>query len=717
MFRFLASVLCLISLSLIEFTALATEADSDLAARWKLDETSGMLIKDSGPNHADGLLSSQDVRATDSVGGYLELTGNNKGVAAVPFNPAVRFETTDFTISFWVAPPRIQDGRQRLIYSDGCPKGWWCVDLESGCVQLQVGFMPAGAASPIVANPSTRLRLSEGRWNHVVIGIDRKSSKVIFYLNGKLDASCNFDKGMSGSIWPGPTGLYIGQPDGQRAEGRYSDFRIYNRLLTSEEATASYASNPRKDLRTRELVVTPLAPLFQDHMVLQRGKSVPIYGEAPDGADVMVSFGGQTKSTKAANGHWRINLNPMKAEAAGRDLTVSVRDSASGKSTETTLHDVVVGEVWLASGQSNMQWPLVFAEKLAWGSPVPEANHPDIRFLVVAMNAASENKLMGNWKVCTPSAASTFSAVAYYFARDLQKDLKVPVGIIGSYWGGTRIESWMSPDTFAEDLAFAKAQSDYAKGPNSDGNPQDVPAALFKAMIEPLIPYAIQGALWYQGESNSGESALYIKQLKAMVEDWRAKWGEGSFPFMVVQLPRFTAPHWPPFRDAQWAATRQTSNTGLIVTIDTGSMTEIHPNDKVPVGERLSLWARANVYGEKIVYTGPEFSGLQVKGNKAIVRYDHVGSGLKAVAKDLPGFELRGADDKWTTGTAVIKGGKVVVTSAAVSNPTAVRYAWSDNPPASLGNREGFPAAPFSSDTFVPKKAERKWGLGFLWAK
>ncbi len=623
-----------------------------------------------------------------------------------------------------------------------------------------------------------------------------------------------------------------------------------------------------------------LASPFGDHMVLQQGRPVPVWGFAAPSGKITVEFAGQKKNTAAAaDGRWRVDLDPLAASAEPRDFLVTVVNPES-ETQNLKLQDVLVGEVWLCGGQSNMERQLGLRQGqkpiVNWEQEVAAANHPQIRqFHVQQHNALSPQAMTdGAWTVCSPATAVNFTAVGFFFARDLHVRLGVPVGIIHSSIGGTPAEAWTSRDALqsfpemkealeqldrlAIDAVAAReifrtrlaqwyrandpgsgepswsaaaldvtgwetmqlpalweeaghagfdgvawfrksfdvpadwagrdltlslcavndidttwvngvevgATSGYnlrrnyrvphgllkpagnviavrvldtgggggiwersqpfelapVAGPGAalslrgpwlarfapplrDGSPppQDVarstqaPAMLYNAMIAPLIPYAIRGATFYQGESNAGRTRQYRTLLPTLIGDWRQRWGQGDFPFLFVQI----APHRgqpPEIREAQLLAWQATRNTAMIVTIDCGDADDIHPANKGPVGARLALAARAVAYGESCEYSGPVYSRLAVDGPRAVLHFRHLGGGLVAPGGTLHGFTLAGTDGVFQPAQAVIAGDTVIVTAAPVSQPAAVRYGWTNVASGNLFNAAGLPASPFRTD-------------------
>jgi sialate O-acetylesterase len=402
---------------------------------------------------------------------------------------------------------------------------------------------------------------------------------------------------------------------------------------------------------------------------------------------------------------------------------------------------VLVGEVWLCSGQSNMQFSVSSVSHAR--KELQQANHPHIRLFTVPMRPAGEpaNDVSGTWTVCTPKTVPGFAAVGYFFGRELHDQLDVPVGLINSSWGGTRIEPWTPPVGFSDVPALAsiltgigEAHAAYAKTtaaalphyaewlaiaeqakskgetipsppewPASPLGNNYAPTGLYNGMIHPLVPFAIRGAIWYQGESNNGEGMLYFEKMKALIDGWRSVWHEGDFPFLYVQLapynygggnPTALARIW----EAQTAALA-IPDTGMAVTNDVGNVKDIHPKDKQDVGKRLALWALAKTYGKQIVYSGPLYKSMNIDGSKIRVKFDHVGGGLVARnGKPLDWFQIAGEDKKFVDAEATIDGDSVVVSSPKVEKPVAVRFAFDQVAEPNLQNVEGLPASAFRTD-------------------
>ena len=486
-----------------------------------------------------------------------------------------------------------------------------------------------------------------------------------------------------------------------------------------------------------------LPTIFSDHMVLQQGISVPVWGWGEEGELVVVQYRDQVVQTRAKNGKWQVKLAAMKAASKPANLLVL-------GSNRIELKNVVVGEVWLASGQSNMQWAL--RQSVNGQAAAAASANPNLRLFYVPRVKALQpvadiqgqyNNAKPVWMVASPETTPDFSAVAYFFGRDLQKSLGAPVGIIHTSWGGSPAEVWMServlggnPGYKKEILdAYPSAVTNYEKAKakfDADSAAAKVagkaitarapgapwrPTELYNSMIHPLIPFAIKGAIWYQGESNAGRAWQYRTLFADMIQNWRQDWGQGNFTFLTVQLAPFTKilpepadSNWAELREAQIVASKNVGYAGTVVITDVGDEADIHPQKKEPVGARLALQARKLAYGESIVASGPTYKSASFSGGKATVTFGDVGKGLEARDGDLKGFAICGADGKFVWASAKIVGtDKVELTSSAVKQPTAVRFGWANFPVVNLWNKDGLPANPFRTDSFpvttMPKPA------------
>ncbi len=484
-----------------------------------------------------------------------------------------------------------------------------------------------------------------------------------------------------------------------------------------------------------------LPHIIGSNMVLQRDREVPIWGWAAAGEEVTIDLSADeegaepifsTTVTADAEGNWQIKIPAMQA---GGPYTLRV----AGRNT-LELTNVLFGEVWVCSGQSNMQWSVSASKDSE--VEIAAANYPNIRLFYVPRvpSGLLQNDVEADWSETTPETAANFSAVAYYFGRKLYKNLDVPIGLINTSWGGTRIEPWTPPVGFASvptlesiskeiqevHSAYRQQQPKKMKeievwitetrealetGRHLTQMPdnrhplrhQARPTGLYNGMVHPLVPYAIRGALWYQGESNLQDGMLYHDKMKALIKGWRQVWKQGDFPFYFVQLAPFDYSGWiknplslPQIWEAQ-TATLSVPNTGMVVTTDIGNLNDIHPQNKQEVGRRLALWALAKTYGQAdTTYSGPLYESMTVEGNTIRLKFDHVGSGLMARDENpLTWFEIAGENKKFVEAKAIIEGDTVVVSSHTLAKPIAARFGWHQNAEPNLINKDGLPASPF----------------------
>jgi sialate O-acetylesterase len=498
-----------------------------------------------------------------------------------------------------------------------------------------------------------------------------------------------------------------------------------------------------------------LAALFADHAVLQRDRPLPVWGWADPGETVSVKLGQETGEAIAGkDGRWQVTLKPQPVSTTALTFTVA------GKNT-ITRQDVLLGDVWLCGGQSNMEWTLGGSDA---AEDIRTADLPRVRQFGVDYHFATtpQTEVKGQWSVCSPQTAPGFTAVGFYFARRVYKETGVPIGLLRSCVGGTNIELWMSQETlmttpalasygkqmrdslatYQKDLTAAlpaieqwtakcrdkmKAGEDLPLPPTIPDFPfgekmyRPRCVTLHNGMIAPLVPFALRGALWYQGENNAGnaaDGAQYLEKKRAMLADWRKWFQDPELPFYFVQLAGWLNPSNDPAGGDGWAHIRDAQrkcltipHTGMAVATDIGDPADIHPKNKFDVGERLARWALANEYGKKLEPSGPLFRNLSIDGNKAIVHFDHIGAGLMVGRKEgrkpveeqrdqqLKRFAIAGKDRKWVWAEAKIEGNTVICTHPDIANPVAVRYAFTMNPSgANLCNRDGLPASPFRSD-------------------
>ncbi len=433
-------------------------------------------------------------------------------------------------------------------------------------------------------------------------------------------------------------------------------------------------------------------------MVLQRDRTVPVWGTATAGAEVRVECAGQAATARADDsGSWRAELPALPA-GGPHQMVVASGDE------KIRFADVLVGEVWLASGQSNMEWPMWAS--WAGNAAVAEASHPDIRLVTVPHNSVAEPQAAADttgWAAASPATVHKFSAVAYYFGRELHRELGVPVGLVHSSWGGSSMEAWTSEPTLRADGSY-DALLEKVKNPPAGQEPiqpRHMPAHLYNGMIHPLAPYGIRGVIWYQGESNAARSGKYRQLTEMMLGDWRSLWGQADLPFLYVQLAGWGPGnrHWPGLREAQ-LKTLEIPGTAMAVAADLGNDQDIHPKNKYHVGKRLALAAKATVYGLDVEFSGPIYRDVRFEGGKAVVAFDHTADGLALVGGKAAGFQVCGADGKFVEARAAVDGHELRVWSKEVPEPTAVRYNWTGMTYGNLYNSAGLPASPFRTDDF-----------------
>ena len=484
-----------------------------------------------------------------------------------------------------------------------------------------------------------------------------------------------------------------------------------------------------------------LHPLIGDHAVFQRDVPFPVMGKADPNSEVVVKWQGKEFKGKAgADKKWSVPLDPSPANEKGQTLKV-----ASGTNS-IEVFDILIGEVWLASGQSNMEWKL--KQIGAQSAEAETAEDPLLRLVGISHSPAHDpsESVKSTWNLTTKGSALNFSAVGYFFGRELRRDLKVPVGVIVSAVGGTPAEAWTPLEFLKDDPVFSKPVNDrdeypnwYPKlvakyerdefaynlevkeaektgakppkkprAPHAPGKNPNLASVLWNGMIHPLVPYPIRGVIWYQGESNAYRADVYEKLLTGMIGSWRKAWGLGDFPFLIVQLADFnynedgaSGIKWAQLRDAQSAVADHVPQTGLAVTLGLGDPENIHPIRKMEVGERLALWAKKIAYGKDVVCQGPVFDSVKYSGGEVTVLFRPLTGGLKTLdAKEVGGFAVAGSDKQFKPAHGKLQKNQVILKSAEVANPTFVRYAWCNRPAdANLTDESNLPARPFRTDT------------------
>jgi sialate O-acetylesterase len=481
-------------------------------------------------------------------------------------------------------------------------------------------------------------------------------------------------------------------------------------LLTVGLVAALTASPAHADVK--------VPSIFSSHMVLQQKQRNKVWGTASPNEDITVTLGLKSKTTKADGaGRWSLVLDPLAATSTPQVMTIK------GENT-ITLNDILVGEVWICSGQSNMQWDVVVANDA--DLELLTATDPLLRLITVPLLGTQEpnDDFRGNWALCTPASATHFSAVGYFFGRQLRQTLGVPVGLIDNAWGGSACEAWIRRDLLENDPkykpmierweAIEKQKSNRAQ---LTGNAR--PGNIYNGTLKPTIGYGIKGVIWYQGETNAGRAYQYRELFPLMIKSWRDEWGIGDFSFYWVQLADFLSEKaepsdsaWAELREAQTMTMAKLPNTGQAVIIDLGEGKDIHPRNKQGVAKRLARWALARDYGLKLPYQSPTYKSMTVKDGKVTLTFDSVGNGLKTFdVAEARGFTIAGEDRKFYRAKAKIVGqhhDQVEVSADEVSKPVAVRYAWADNPVCNLYGNGDLPVTPFRTDDWKGVTADAK---------
>ena len=486
--------------------------------------------------------------------------------------------------------------------------------------------------------------------------------------------------------------------------GFHSEVCVFMRRLV--KCSVLFAVFSVAFLRTNASAVVKLHSLFTDNMVLQQGMRVPIWGEADAGEKVTVEFLGQKVSAMPQDGRWKLSLAPL---SAGGPYVMKV----TGSNT-LELKNVMVGEVWFASGQSNMAMALKSCGAYAENT-ISNAGKDDLRLYTVPRRTSPTPLLEagGSWLVSSPETAQDFSAVAYWCGRYLKRALRVPVGLIDCSVGGSSAQAWMSREMFEPD---ARLKSIFLDRDHSKTGDIHKPMFLYNGMVASVIPYAIRGAIWYQGESNCGAAYLYRDLFPALITGWRKQWGDGQFPFLFVQLAPYQADKRPELGDSYWAELREAQlltlgkvpNSGMAVITDAGDLTDIHPKNKQPVGERLAKLALDRAYAKRVACESPRYDSMQVKGNRIELKFRYAYGKLKSDGSALTGFSIAGEDRQFVWADARITGKDTVeVSSASVAKPVAVRFGWSNFPQLNLFNSVGLPASPFRTDDWPVLSQEK----------
>ncbi len=482
-----------------------------------------------------------------------------------------------------------------------------------------------------------------------------------------------------------------------------------------------------------------LPAIISPSMVLQQNTTIKLWGKSTLSSEVIIHCSWEEKSHKvfcSNEGKWDVSI---QTPSAGGPYTITISDDEN----KIEIDNVMTGEVWFCSGQSNMEFPMGTSDAywhtgvINYETEIKEANYPEIRLFTVKKQTAEKpvDTCKGAWVECTPETVSPFSAVAYYFGRMLHQQLKVPIGLINSSWGGTPAESWTRREILENDTtyqcifenyrrlmdAYPEAYKKYTEeldkwkkaveqgtitGIDAKRPPREpvgpghhkTPSVLYNGMVAPIIPYSIRGVIWYQGESNANNPSLYAKLFPDMIKNWRDDWNQGDFPFYFVQISAHSNQN-PYIREAQLKTFRNVQNTGMVVTLDVGDSLDIHPRDKKTVGERLALWALSQTYNfPGITCSGPIYKSMTLEGNNIRIYFDFTGSGLVALNNKLNLFEIAGEDGIFVKANAQIDNNTVIVSSDKVKHPVAARYAWENYMLPDLFNKEGLPASSFRTN-------------------
>ena len=450
--------------------------------------------------------------------------------------------------------------------------------------------------------------------------------------------------------------------------------------------------------------------IFSDNMMLQQATSVKIFGKADAGEKITVkaSWGAENSATAAADGKWELYLDTPAASSVPQSLEIK------GESCTERIENVLIGEVWLCTGQSNMEFPVCRQGDGSWATgmlgeeaELADSDYPEIRLFQVSHQLAPDggkDDVEGKWTVCNAGDLYDFSAVAYVFGKRLHKELGVPVGLVQDTWGGTPIEAWTKMDVMDGNPCYTDVLNMYARDKmEKEGWTWLIPSTLWNGMIAPIAGFTVKGNIWYQGESNVYVGKYYRQTLINLISSWRNEWNQLDMPFYFAQLAPYSRDPFPSIRDSQLQVWRKSGlrNVGMVATADVGDSIDIHPRNKKAVGERFARWALAKQYGRDVAYSGPVFKSLSQEGVRLVLEFDYAEGGLSTSdGEPVKAFEVAGSDKVFRPAVAEIKGGRIEVYSPDVADPVAVRYAWKNYCRVNLVNSDGLPAVPFRSDNW-----------------
>ena len=625
---------------------------------------------------SNGALTLDSARVT--VGGSIRFSGAAPTVALKGnsrLRAALRFDEADAVFSLTLNNYSVYEGLAAPIFAPGAGVSGGSITLNDSSVlhtsisvaQLDNQYLSKGVVLSL--NGSSSVKFTPAPDNAERIAACIAAGKIL--INGEISSDYYFDS---------QTGIFRTTMD-----------------LPPAGLTVSILSKEVEGLR--------LPAVFSDHMVLQHSVPVPVWGKACAGKTVEVNFAGQTKSAIANDsGDWMVMLDPLTVSVESRNMIIT----SSDENQQIIIHDVLVGEVWLASGQSNMGFSLKGASGGA--QVISEADFPLLRIVKVLETAAAAPAADAiysiPWSVSSPQSVPGFSAVAYFFGRRLYQELNIPVGLIQASWGGTKIEPWTSPDGFAAVPSLREIYEKVVRDTDPDAiGTREAPASLYYGMIHPLVPYAVRGVIWYQGESNRRQGMEYYDRFDALLSGWRGAFNNPALPFYYVQIaPHSYGDEAPEIVPEFWEVQTRCldfPNTGMAVINDAGDPNDVHPVNKQPVGERLAGLALKNTYGRDLVATGPVFRNMKIENAGIRIEFDSAGGGLASRdGKTLSWFEIKEKNGDYVPAAAVIDGETVFVSSPAVRNPVAVRFAWNKIAEPNLINREGLPAGAFRCGEF-----------------
>ena len=674
------------TLSLLVFWVLSSNvargSEEGLIGHWLFDQSH--ILGQGLPDLADKSLTTIDgpVRF-ERFGSWETLRLDESTSIHLNGKKNVRVPTRNMTAETWIRIDRPLDwgGIVGIIQDNGAEEKGWLLGFR----ERKLSFALKGKeGAPLLTYLTAPQPFKRRQWYHVAGTYDGAEQRL--YVDGKLVASARDQQG--DILYPTNAFYHIGayrdENEFYRMVGAVHEIRVYERALSSEEIRQHFQA--KADSRP-ELSSLRVSGVFSSNMVLQRDQKLPIWGWSKPGEEVSVKLGSDTMTAVSNSaGAWKVMLPPQRV---GEPIQLTV----TGRTDQLSFDNILVGDVWICSGQSNMQWPVQSSANAA--QEIAAADFPQIRLFTVnnVIEPAPAPDCDGLWQVCRPETVAGFSAVAYYFGRHLHRELKVPIGLINASWGGSLCEAWMSREALEADPDYATIVK------QSHANPW-FGSGLYNGMIHPLVSFGIRGVIWYQGEANILRAEQYRRLFPTLIGDWRGQWGQGDFPFYYVQLCPFRADpnQWAELWDAQ-RQSMSVPNTGMVVTTDVGELRNIHPRNKQEVGRRLALWALSKTYDRKLVVpSGPLYKSMKIEGNEIRIEFNY-GHGLSSRDdQPLTWFTIAGPDHNFHPAKASIDNDAITVHSEKVTQPLAVRFGWSSVAQPNLVNANGLPASPFRTD-------------------